>query len=338
MIKKLLREGIVKTSLNEGPVKLFEIVKDYYKLSGNLDEDIDNLNELYVYLKEEEDFDPLGHGAQVPDNAEQPKNICVLTFSSGNAKLDWPYFSLPAGYTCPMATVCKNFAAKAGEKFSNGKSLKAASDETEHMCYAARAQAQYPETNKKAFSNLSLLKTAAKDGGVQGMADLIIDSIKYAGLDHSSIFRIHEGGDFFSNDYFLAWIEVAKAFPSTKFYTHTTSLEYWLNNRGSVPRNMNLIASMDKNNAETIKQNDLRYSTVVYSIEDAKRLKLPIDYDDSLACCSDTNFALLLHGGQPAGSEASKAYVANTKAGNYDKLKQLHKANKGKRQDLIKNK
>jgi hypothetical protein len=337
MIKKLLREGIIKTSLNEGPVKLFETVKDYFQFSGDLDEDIHNLNELYVYLREEDDFDPFAHGQAAPTE-KVDKNICLLTFSNANAKLDWPYFSLPAGYTCPFATVCKNFASKPGQKFKDNKSLKQASDKTEHMCYAARAQAQYPETNKKAFSNLSLLMTAQKDGGVKGMADLIIESITYAGLDRSNIFRIHEGGDFFSDAYFKAWIEVANAFPNIKFYTHTTSLKFWISNRGSVPKNMNLIASMDKNNEETILQNNLRYSTVVYSIEDAKKLRLPIDYDDSLACCSDTNFALLLHGGQPAGTDASKAYMANKKAGNYDKLKDLHKANKGNRQDLLKNK
>jgi hypothetical protein len=203
------------------------------------------------------------------------------------------------------------------------------------MCYAARAQAQYPETNKKAFSNLSLLMTAQKEGGIEVMAKLIIDSIKYHGLENSKIFRIHEGGDFFSDAYFKAWIEVANTLSNIQFYTHTTSLQFWLNNRGSVPKNMNLIASMDEDNEETILNNKLRFSKVVYSIDDAKRLKLPIDYDDSLACCSDTNFALLLHGGQPAGTEASKAYMANKKAGNYDKLKALHKANKGKRLNLL---
>ena len=341
MIKNLLREGLVnlyegrvKSTLTEGPIALFEIVKDYYQMSGNHDVDGQNVNELYVYLKEEEDFDPLGHGVQ-PSTEVVDENVCLLTFSNGNEKLDWPYLSLPAGYTCPFATACKNFASKPDQKFKDGSSLKQASDKTQHMCYAARAQAQYPGANKKAFTNLSLLMTAQKDGGIEGMTKLIVDSINYAGLQGSKIFRIHESGDFFSDNYFKAWMGVANALPSTNFYTHTTSLKYWITNRGSVPNNMNLIASMDDDNRETILANKLRYSTVVYSVEEAKEKRLPIDYDDSIACCSDSNFALLIHGGQPKGSDAGKAVQANKKAGNYEKLKGLHKANKASRQDLL---
>ena len=342
MIKKLLREGLVnlyenrvKSVLSEGPQELFEVVKNYYQMSGEYTIDAHNINELYVYLKEEEDFDPLGHGTQPTDTEVIDKNICVLSFSSGNDKLDWPYLSLPAGYTCPFATACKNFPAKAGTKFKDGGSLKAASEKTQHMCYAARDQAQYPGANKKAFNNLSLIVNAGKDGGVDGMAKLIIDSIKYAGFQNSKIFRIHEAGDFFSNNYMKAWIEVAKTFPNINFYTHTTSLEYWLANKGSMPKNFRLIASMNDDNKDVIEANKLRYSKVVYSVEEAKNLRLPIDYDDSIACCSNSNFALLIHGQQPKGSEAGKAYSANQKSGTYDKLKQLHKANKPSRQDLM---
>jgi hypothetical protein len=305
-------------------------------MTGEADIDAHNLNELHTYLNEDEDeFDPLGHGVQPINHQIIDDNICVLSFSTGNEKLDWPYLSLPAGYTCPFATACKNFAAKAGQKFKDGSSLKQASDKTQHMCYAARAQAQYPAANKKAFSNLSLLMTAQKDGGIDGMAKLIIDSLRHAGLEHTRIFRIHEGGDFFSNNYMKAWIEVARTYPNINFYTHTTSLKFWLANMGSMPKNFRLIASMDENNKEVILQNNLRFSKVVYSVEEAKALKLPIDYDDTIACCQDTSFALLIHGGQPKGSEAGKAVQAIKKSGVKDKLAQLHKANKGARQDLM---
>lgn len=313
MIKKLLREGLIQNKLKE---------------------DVKKFDDLYVYLKEEMDFDPFAHGEPASEEVVD-ENICFLTFSKGNAKLDWPYFSLPAAYTCPDATSCKSFPAKHGKKFANGKSLKKASEKTEFQCFAAREQAQYPNLNKMVFSNLALLMNALKTGGSESMAKLIIDSLKYAGLDHTNIFRIHEGGDFFSDKYFKAWILVANALPSINFYTHTTSLNIWLNNRGSVPSNMNLTASMDKDNEELILKNKLRFAKVVYSIEEAKQLRLPIDYDDSLACCSDVNFALLLHGGQPAGSEASKAVMANKKAGAYQKIKDLQKANKGNRQNLL---
>ena len=63
-------------------------------------------------LNELDDFDPFAHsGYEEPDEISK-EPICVLGMSKGNAKLDWPYMSLPAGYTCPQATICKNFAAR----------------------------------------------------------------------------------------------------------------------------------------------------------------------------------------------------------------------------------
>ena len=295
---------------------------------------------VYSYLTEQEDdFDPLSHGIQPDPDEVDDTNICYLKISGGNSKLDWPYLSLPAGYTCPNAISCKSFAAKSHHKFSDGSSLKKASELTKFGCFAARAQAQYPELNKNVFSNLKLLNIAAKSGGVDAMAKLILDSIKHAGLENIRISRIHEGGDFFSKDYMAAWIKVANALPNTNFYTHTTSLPFWIALKSIMPDNFNLIASFDDSsdsNKELILKNGLRYSKVVYSVDEAKRLKLKIDYDDTLACCSKENFALLLHGGQPAGSEASKAVQINKKAGDYDKIKKLHKINKPYRDKLMK--
>lgn len=307
----------------------YDLIREYYNFSGEYDNDIKDINELYNIIGESEDFDPFGEfdtdAAEIEDSTE---SICVLGINvKGNSKLDWPYFSLPAGYTCPLATVCKNFAAKPGKKFSDGGSIKGG-PEREFMCYAAREQGQYKNLGKKVFRNLELLKLAEKSGGVKGMADLIIDSIKFYNLENTKIFRIHEGGDFFSDDYLKAWIMVANTFTNTIFYTHTTSLNYWLNNRGSIPKNLRLIASMDKNNKDIILKNNLRYSTVVYSVEEAKKLRLRIDYDDMIAATTDNNFALLIHGGQPKGSDASKAVSNNRKSGVNDKIKQLHKANK----------
>jgi hypothetical protein len=293
-------------------------------------------DKIRLLLREElNDFDPFAHSGYEEPEEMPEESICVLGMSKGNAKLDWPYMSLPAGYTCPRATICKNFAARPGTKFKDGKSVKRTKD-TKFMCYAASQQARHSNTaGKNAFNNLDLLVGANKSGGVKGMTKLIIDSLKYYGFDKVPVFRIHEGGDFFSNDYMKAWIEVAKAIPGTTFYTHTTSLQFWLNNKSSIPRNMKLIASLDENNESLIMSNNLRYARVVYSVEEAKELRLPIDYDDTIACCSDENFALLIHGQQPAGSKASKALSKNKKAGIYDKLKNIHKSTKGKRLDII---
>jgi hypothetical protein len=288
------------------------------------------------YIKQymfESDFDPFSHldtdtdGDNIIEDPIDESEDCILGFSNSNTKLEWPYFSLPAGYTCPFATVCKTFASKPDQKFSDGSSLKQGK-EAEFRCYAARAQAQYPDAKNKVFRNLDLIVDAGKSGGVKGMADLIAKSIKYHGLDSSKLFRIHESGDFFTEDYFKAWILVAKQFSGTRFYAYTTSLKFWLSNEASVPSNLKLIASMDKNNSELILNNNLRYSVVVYSPEQAGELGLKIDVDDSLAWGTDDNFALLIHGQQPAGSDAGKAVADIKKSGVKDKMKQLYKKNR----------
>ena len=324
LYEQVIYENNMKSLVNEN---FYTTIKDYYKLSGDYKEDSRNVNELYKYLFEN-DFDPLSHGGHTNlDTTEVDKNICVLNISKGNTKLVWPYLSLPAGYTCPMATVCKSYAAKPGTKFSDGTSIKGG-PEREFMCYAARQQGQYsPTAGKNAFSNLTFLQQAGKNGGVEGMAKLIIDSIKYHGFDKVKVFRIHEGGDFFSSDYMKAWVMVANHYSNIIFYTHTTSLNFWISNKGSIPRNMKLIASIDKNNEHLVMTNNLRYAKVVYSVEEAKELGLKIDYDDTIAAFEDESFALLIHGQQPAGSDASKAVQRNKKTGADKKIKALHKAN-----------
>ncbi len=322
-IKKLLREGLTNNII----------------LNETLNENCGTHFTKQFMFEEGEDFDPFSHidndtsGEVITDPIDETKD-CVLGFSNGNAKLEWPYFSLPAGYTCPFATVCKNFAAKAGEKFSDGKSIKKGK-EAEYLCYAARQQAQYKNANKSAFRNLDLLMDAKKEGGAEAMAELILNSLKFHGLDNSKVFRIHEAGDFFSNDYFKAWIIVAESLPNIRFYAYTTSLQFWIGNKGSIPSNFKLIASMDKNNSKIIMDNGLRYSLVVYSPEQAGELGLKIDVDDSLAWGSDESFALMLHGGQHKDTEAAAALKKNKDSGLYNKMKTLYKQNRSAKQQQL---
>jgi len=297
-------------------------------------------------INEEEEFDPFGHITEPKEEEYELEELgfdlnkdCVLGFSKNNAKLEWPYFSLPAGYTCPFATVCKNFPAKWEGPIKGGKFKRPASwdknikpgPQAEIMCYAARAQGQYPGANVQAFKNLDLLK---KMKTKEKMANLIIKSMEYHGLANTDILRIHEAGDFFSQDYLDAWIEVAKRMPQTLFYAYTVSLPYYMARKDSLPKNFKMIASMDKNNEQFILDNGLRYSRVVGSEEEARELGLPIDVDDSIAWGSDDNFALVIHGSQPKGSEAAETLKQNRKSGLYDKIKQAKELNKQKKNTL----
>jgi hypothetical protein len=288
------------------------------------------LKEDVYHLFEDGEFDPLGHagGETESDDLDElgvdVTKDCVLGISKGNAKLEWPYLSLPAGYTCPFATMCKNFPAKWEGPVKGGKFKRPASwdknikpgPKAKFMCYAARAQGQYPGANIQAFKNLDLIK---KFKTKEEISNLIIKSLQFHKLQDTDIFRIHEAGDFFSQVYFDAWIDVANKLPGTLFYAYTVSLPFWIARKGQIPNNLKLIASMDEENEQTIIDNGLRYSKVVSSVEEAAEQELPIDFDDSIAFGSDRNFALLIHGPQPSGSDAAQALKRNKDAGMYGK-------------------
>ena len=103
---------------------------------------------------EDDNFDPFSH-LQLTDKIEE-KEDCVLSISKGNAKLNHPIFSLPAGYTCPFANICKSFASKDGTNFaSSGKKIK---DSGDIRCYAASTEVAYPNVRSSRWKNFDLLQ------------------------------------------------------------------------------------------------------------------------------------------------------------------------------------
>jgi hypothetical protein len=56
---------------------------------------------------------------------------------------------------------------------------------------------------------------------------------------------------------------------------------------------------------------------VVFSYEEAAALGFEIDHNDSHAMKAGPSFALLIHGSQPAGSDAAKAIAALRKQGEF---------------------
>jgi len=116
-----------------------------------------------------------------------------------------------------------------------------------------------------------------------------------------------------------AWIMVAQSRPSQKFYAYTKSLGMWLALQDLIPSNFYLTASHGGTLDYLIpKHPDVfkRVSHVVYTEEQAAELDLEIDHDDS-HCFGDKPFALLVHGSQPAGSEAMQAISQRKKEGGF---------------------
>jgi hypothetical protein len=225
-----------------------------------------------------------------------------LRFGRGNAKLaDEIYtFSLPAGHACPGALRCMAKADRQTGKLKDGPSQS-------FRCFAAGDESRYPSVRRLRWHNFNLLKGQTR----KGMAILILDSLP---LD-AKLIRLHVSGDFFSDTYFLAWMDVAKARPEMLFYTYTKSLLIWLRHRSSVPGNFKLTASEGGKYDELIGSESLKSAKVVFSIEEAREQGLEIDHDDSHAYASDKSFALLLHGKQRTDTPAAKAMSALRRAG-----------------------
>ena len=218
-------------------------------------------------------------------------------------------FSLPSGYTCPGALDCLSYANRKTGKIKDGK-------HTKFRCFQASAEAVYPSLRNMVWNNFDALREAAKEAG-EGrgsieMAKLILASLEDVKFD---VLRVHVGGDFFSKDYFRAWLMVANSMPDKLFYAYTKSLVTWQEIRLVIPENFVLTASRGGKNDELINELNFKCAEVVFSEEEAAENGLEIDHDDSHADYGDESIALLIHGTKPKGSEASQALQKLRKAG-----------------------
>jgi hypothetical protein len=184
----------------------------------------------------------------------------------------------------------------------NGKAMVKDGPDCEFRCFAANDEARYMPVRKERKRNWDTLKAA---GTTAKMVSLLEDT-----LGQAKVIKIHVSGDFYNEKYFLAWVKVARNNPSRLFYAYTKSVRYWVKHRENIPKNLVLTASVGSKEDYLINKHKLRSATVVYSESEANKLGLTIDKDDSLASNPNyhKSFALLIHGTQPPGSLAAKAW------------------------------
>ena len=230
----------------------------------------------------------------------------VLKFQVGNAKLisiedtdtgviriiKIHTFSLPSGYSCPAANECLSKAHRVTGKITDGIDI-------QYRCFSASDEAKSPNARNARWHNFELLRRES--------TATMVERIHHALPKVAEIVRIHVAGDFFNQRYFDAWRIVASYNPDTLFYGYTKSLNYWKNRIDSIPSNLNLTASVGGRYDSIIDELGLKYSKVVYHPDEADKLGLEIDHDDSHAMYGTKPFALLLHGTQPAKSIAAVA-------------------------------
>ena len=238
---------------------------------------------------------------QVPELAE---------FLTGKRKIY--SLDLLSGYSCPYAKACLSKAVVQSDgrrKIKDGK-------DNEFRCFSASQEVQYTNVFNSRKHNFDLLRQS------NNMDLLLMDSLpKDAG-----IVRIHVAGDFFNSDYMWAWWLTASENPNTLFYAYTKSLRYWVDVVEQMPilDNLILTASYGGRDDWLIEHCNLRSTKVVFSEAEAEKLGLEIDHDDSHAArpsLRNQDFALLVHGTQPKGSEAAKALKELKGKGSYSRKK-----------------
>ena len=258
-----------------------------------------------------------------------------LQFSDANTKLKKLYqipelqvwlangqkvysLDLLSGWSCPFAKNCLSKVHETGNLTKSGNPQVKLQDgpETEFRCFSASQEALLPNVYKRRKHNFDTLRGLHLNDMIHRLNQ---DKPKDLG-----ILRFHVGGDFFNSDYFFAAINVAMMNPDKLFYAYTKSLRYWLKYRGYTEQinNFVLTASRGGRDDSLIESEMLRESVVVFSEAEAAEKGLEIDHDNSHAAvpswrCND--FALLVHGVQPAGSEAGKAVSALKGKGSYGK-------------------
>tara|TARA_R110002051_G_scaffold53657_1_gene100971 strand:+ start:2322 stop:3104 length:783 start_codon:yes stop_codon:yes gene_type:complete len=241
----------------------------------------------------------------------------MLKFSDANAKLEELYnvpeleiwladgrkvrsLDLLSGWSCPFAVDC---LSKVIELPTGKKAIKDG-PETEFRCFSASQEVLFPGVYKRRKHNYDTLRGLHLNDMIHRLNQ---DKPKNTG-----ILRFHVGGDFFNSDYFFAALNLAMMNPDKLFYAYTKSLKYWVKYREWADKidNFILTASRGGRDDSLIDSEDLRETVVVFSEAEAEEKGLEIDHDDSHAAVPDwefDDFALLIHGTQPKGSEASKA-------------------------------
>ena len=259
----------------------------------------------------------------------------MLQFSDANNKIkalydvsllhDWlvPHrkiysLDLLSGWSCPFAKECLSKVHETGEisKAGNPKVKLRDGKDTLFRCFSASQEALLPNVYRRRKHNYDTLRGLSLEDMIHRLnTDLPEDA---------GILRWHVGGDFFNSDYFFAAMNIAMMNPDKLFYAYTKSLRYWIQYKNWADKVDNFVLTASRGGREDhlIDQHELRESIVVFSEEEAEARGLEIDHDDSHAAVPswlNNDFALLVHGVQPAGSEAARALSALKGKGSYGK-------------------
>ena len=176
-------------------------------------------------------------------------------------------WNLPTGTTCPFALECKVSVDRTTGKFSLHKGA--------YKCYAASPE-RFPAVREHRWRNFEHVRG--------GQKPVLPKDARHV--------RVHSAGDFFNQDYFDLWVEMAIENPNVKFWAFTKSVQYWVNRLNVIPPNFTLTASYGGSQDKLIEAHNLKHCKVYKRPEDVP-FGMPVDRNDDCARTPQINFALL---------------------------------------------
>lgn len=195
---------------------------------------------------------------------------------------------LPCGYTCPCANECKAFAHPITGKIIDGKDMK-------YRCYGASIECMYKSARAAHWYNFDLLRNAESVGG---MTDVLLGGIG----SNIKILRVHSFGDFFNENYFKAWVNVAEKLSDVSIFAYTKVLNYVSAHK---PENLAIQYSYGGLMDEQLTNEPTAYVVRSKAEAEAKGIELSCQIepaDDYNFILDKKSFGLLIHGTQPKRS------------------------------------
>ena len=150
-----------------------------------------------------------------------------IYFSTGNSKLkECNVFSLMSGVTCKPGVKCAGY------------------------CYAKKAEKQYKDVRKTREENLKASK----------LKSFVSNVTKKLSKSRYKTTRIHEGGDYYSEEYIKKWYQIARNLPEHVFYSYTKRTDLFTDDiLSDKPSNLKLILSIDGILSDEASTDDLSY-------------------------------------------------------------------------------
>lgn len=128
------------------------------------------------------------------------------------------------------------------------------------LCYARSGTYNFSNVKKAHARNLELIVDDA-----QGWKNQLTNELKAKRYQGGKSVRIHDSGDFFTEQYFLLWLDIAKENPHVFFYAYTK--EVAMVKKHHLPDNFVIIFSMGGTQDHLVDKEKDRHADVFPSIE-----------------------------------------------------------------------